>query len=571
MASLKDFLGIINIYQLNDKEYYITEEYDFDKNTDHLKVFILEDVEDFVKKNDCKQISNPIYFLLNGLPTPDGLFSNEIFGITKEERSGIFGYIDLGGYFIHPLIYKKLIRTDRKIRDLVHGTKTFSINSSGELVEDPNGKTGIDFLRKNIDNIKIKSTESSKREQNIKFIEKYKHVMFMKKYLVIPAHYRDVNNDGGRVGVSEINKLYNSLIIATNSIKETQDYGLSTSDANKGRIQEIILAIYDWISGNANDQLEGSTGLSKKLGIVKRSVVSKTSDYGTRLVITAPELKVDKVEDLDIDIGHCALPLTSAMNNFYPYIIFHVRRFFENILTQEKPLYNTDGNVIGREDIKDPLIQFSDDRIKEEIKKFIHGYSSRFTPVIIETISKKKCKVDFRYDIINKNNKEKLDRPLTWCDVFYIAAVEATRNKCVLITRYPIDSCYNQFPSKIIISSTQETEPIIINGTLYKKYPKIRKEDIGTDTSNKFIDSLNMSNLMLGAIGGDYDGDQVSVKGVFTKEANEELINHINSKQYYVGISGNTLRETSRQSIQAIYNLTKVLPETESKLKEIEF
>ena len=30
-------------------------------------------------------------------------------------------------------------------------------------------------------------------------------------------------------------------------------------------------------------------------------------------------------------------------------------------------------------------------------------------------------------------------RRLTWCDIFYMAAVEATKNKNILVTRFPID------------------------------------------------------------------------------------------------------------------------------------
>mgnify|MGYP007092389746 FL=1 len=42
----------------------------------------------------------------------------------------------------------------------------------------------------------------------------------------------------------------------------------------------------------------------------------------------------------------------------------------------------------------------------------------------------------------------------------------------------------------------------IVDRKYYPKYPKIRQEDIGTDTSNKFIDTLNISNLFLNGIGG---------------------------------------------------------------------
>ena len=81
-----------------------------------------------------------------------------------------------------------------------------------------------------------------------------------------------------------------------------------------------------------------------------------------------------------------------------------------------------------------------------------------------------------------------LDRPLTWCDVLYMAACEAVKEKTVLITRFPIDTMYNQFPTMITVSSTIQTEPMVINNTVYKRYPKIRKEDIGIDTRINFVD-----------------------------------------------------------------------------------
>ena len=66
------------------------------------------------------------------------------------------------------------------------------------------------------------------------------------------------------------------------------------------------------------------------------------------------------------------------------------------------------------------------------------------------------------------------------------------------------DSYFNQFPSKVNISSTKITEPMIINNTVYRHYPKIRDNDIGKDTSNLFVDTMNISNQYLKAIGGDY-------------------------------------------------------------------
>ena len=124
------------------------------------------------------------------------------------------------------------------------------------------------------------------------------------------------------------------------------------------------------------------------------------------------------------------------------------------------------------------------------------------------------------------------------------------------------DSFSNQFTTGVEVASTKETEEVEYNGVLYKWYPKIREEDIGTDTSNRFVDTLRFSNVYLAGIGGDYDGDQVTVKGVYTREANDELEHFMYSKQSFVTYGGKPLKEPGSDSIQALYALTKVLSDT---------
>ena len=147
-------------------------------------------------------------------------------------------------------------------------------------------------------------------------------------------------------------------------------------------------------------------------------------------------------------------------------------------------------------------------------------------------------------------------RSMTWCDLFYLAAVDVTRDKAVLITRYPIDSCYNQFPSLINVNSTVKTEPMVINGKFYKTYPRIRKEDIGVNTSNLFIDTLQISNVYLGSIGGDYDGDQVTVKGIYSTDANKEVRDFLQSKNRYISFGQKNIMKTTNEGAIALYSLT---------------
>lgn len=533
------------------------------------------DVESFVKANAVKEVSDPMFFIKDGVPTINGLLSNEIFGITKEERANTFAYIDLHGWFMHPLVYKMWGRMDHRVKDIVHGTKKFIINEHGDFEENENGQNGVDFIRKNIDKIHIRSTESRRRDNKIQYIEKFKKYIFMRKYIVIPAYYRDVQYRSGNMSVGNLNKYYSSLLIASRSLQETEDYGIHMTGAIHGRIQETIVKIYDCLCGTSSDPSDG-TGLSKKKGLVRNTVMSKTADYGTRLVLTAPQLKGETLDDLMVDMDYSALPLASACVNFYPYIIYWCKRFFENEFGagDRHQIITKDGKVNYAE-VKNPLETFSDDNIKAQIKRFIWGYSGRFSPVEVPLSNGKMSYMIFKgHNVsgIDVANREAVDasplitRKMTWCDVLYMAANEAVRDKHILISRYPIDSPYNQLITKARISTIADMEPVYVNGTYYRWYPKIREKDVGTNTSRLFIDSMQISNVFLKAMGGDYDGDQVGVRGVYTVEANEELDDYCKSKMFLINLSGSSKRISTNEAIQSIYSLTKVMSEDKTKL-----
>lgn len=481
---------------------------------DHLRVSLI-DPERLVKVNDLKEITNPISFVRNSVPTSDGLLSNEIFGITKYDRANTFAYIDLHEEFLNPLIYKMWCKVDSNIKACVHGIKYFKINDRGELEEDPeNGDNGIRFLRDNIKKIKIKRTGSRQRDMRVDFIESYigKPEMFIKKYIVCPAFYRDVNSDKGKVSLGAINELYRSLLISVRALRESSEYGLNLTSATRGRIQETLVQIYDWFgSGTTINGEKTSNLIPGKFGIIRQGVMSKTTDYATRLVLSAPELKVERLEDVEADLDYSVLPLASACANFLPFIVYHVRRMFENEFSGDAviPFINKDKSITYLHP-KDYQVEFSDERIKKEIDRFLTGFSNRFIPLEVPTVEG--ITVRYRFKGYNMTAEEYaksdvgkmpiMQRDLTWCDILYQAAVEATKDKHILITRYPIDTYFNQFPTKIKIASTTKTEPMVVGNRFYKNYPYIRQEDIGRNTSNKFIDTLNISNLYLDGIGG---------------------------------------------------------------------
>lgn len=555
--------------------------------TKHFKVEPLK-IDKFVSVNELEACTNPIFFDMNNAPTSEGLLSNQIFGITKDERSNTFAYIDLGKneVFIHPLCYRIWTKIDRHIKEIVHGTRKVRIDKHGELIDDDeNGECGIKFLYKNFNKIKIKRTESSKRDAVIEFLNKYQDRMWIHQMVVIPAYYRDVSTTGKYVGVGDINQIYSKLITAATSLSESQDFGLNLSDSIRGKIQELLGQLYDYFTKGVFNG-EPVTGIAGKFGILRKANLSKTTDYSSRIVLSAPELRTENIEDMITNLDYSAVPLASITANYYPYMIFYMRRFFENMFAgnEQFPFIDSKTGKPVTADISDYQIQFNDERLKEELDRFAHGIANRFRPIeVIDKKAKKTYQVRLlAYNITKEEynkiqNKEEikeypiLNRPMTWCDLIYIAACEVTKDKVVLITRYPMDSYFNQFPTKVNVSSTKDTVPMVVGTEFYPFYPLIRPEDLNTDTTNKFTDTLKICNLYLASIGGDYDGDQVSIKSLYSIEANDELAKQMQSKSHYISLSGECILETDIEGMQSIYNLTMILREDKNKLTNPEF
>lgn len=540
------------------------------------------DVDKYIKVNELKPITNPTFFSAGGAPTSDGLLSNEIFGITQRDRAGTFAYIDLYEYFMDPSCYKTLCKLDSKIKFVASGMKKFKISSDGQLVEDPNGDTGLRWFKKNFDKLKFHRTSSRTRDVRIKYVmHNYKEgKLFLNKYIVIPAFYRDVNTSGKHTGVGQINTLYVHLITAAKALKENGDYGLSMADTTCFRIQETLKTIYDWFCGNTNDAItDKGAGLSGKFGII-RANMAYTSDYSSRLVLTAPELKAETVDDLMVNFDRSAIPLAAAAADFYPFMLFHMRKFFENML-----LNNTTADLIfiSNKTKSDDYVlpsnaiqYFNDDVLKDQLKKFVYSHDNRFLPVEIPN-GKNPIYFKFTGRYVDPKTREVRDvepvynRRLTWVDVIYIAAKKATDGKQMAFTRYPYDDYFNTIYTGIEISSTTETEPLIIYNDFYRFYPKIRESDIGSSSSSKFVDTMQLSNLYLDGAGADYDGDTGQVKGSFFEETNIEIEKFRDSKANFITSGCENIRASSKEAIQSLFNFTLVLRQDLDKMTDPKF
>jgi len=463
----------------------------------------LFDIEEFIKINKLEEVSDPMLFVRGGIPSPTGLLSTDIFGVSINDRKTTYAYIDLQDYFIHPFIYKLLLRLNRNFSHIAHGTKKYIIDK-GVLVEnEETGETGIRFLYNNWEKINFDKNNSMIRNERIDLLNAYKkNVIFTKYWLVIPAFYRDVNLQNiekGKLSHHEINDKYSKIIRMASLLNNNNSFDFALI-STKAKIQDTLVEIYDLLKGK----------LEKKQGLIRKNLLGKSIDYGSRAVISAPTFHTNKWDEMEIDLYHVGVPLGQCCSLFTPFIISWVKGFFRREFEKSGKQYLIiENGKLTPVELDNPELYFNDEYIKKQIDQFIFSYTDRFVPIELPVKGrdpKKPVYMRFAGRIIDKDDPTEgssLDRNVTWCDILYQAAVDVCSDKMVYVTRYPITDYFGTFPSQITVLSTTETMPVFINGTVYPHYPKIDLSKNKDSVSTSFHDTVTMSNLMLKGLGGD--------------------------------------------------------------------
>jgi hypothetical protein len=62
------------------------------------------------------------------------------------------------------------------------------------------------------------------------------------------------------------------------------------------------------------------------------------------------------------------------------------------------------------------------------------------------------------------------------------------------------------------------------------------------------------------------DGDQCTVKGVFSEEANAELDRQLSTKSHYFNLGGKGVRTSNQEAMQSLYSLTLCLEDDKKKM-----
>ena len=536
-----------------------------------MKIWLLDE-EKFVTLNNLKEVTNPISFEKGMIPTEDGLFSNSIFGMNVYDRRHNWAYIDLKQHYMNPKAYITLKSLNRAFESVIYGSKKFIIKD-GLLIEDENGGTGLEWLYKNWEKINFLKNDSSKRTARIDMLNNHKKdEIFFTKWAVSPAFYRDVNmsnSSGGKPKIPEINDMYSAIIRNVGIIQDGTTFDFMIN-AVSGKIQELLVDIYNLMK-------EKITG---KNGYLRRAILGKSVDYCGRIVITATPYNKNSVEDQHINFYNTGVPLSKCCEQLTPFIIWWVNRFFQSKVITKKDQFlvvNDKGEQVYVH-LDNPEVVFNDDYIDKGLTRWVNNPSSRFDPIELPIREDDRKKFGIKGKIYlnmggysyttttyaraafnNHNTTEGtvVSRPITWTDILYMAAVDMSEDKHVEVTRYPMLDYLGTYFSRIYVISTRETVPMIVNDKLYEEYPVVNLNVPKTRIESLFIDSYKICPLYLPGLDGDHDGDQVTSKILFSKEANEDAERIMFSKSNILTIDGASIRSIGNEGIQTLYTLTK--------------
>jgi len=460
------------------------------------------DITDIVNTFNLKEVTNPVHFDKGQSPTSDGLFSYEHFGRAgSSEREKTFAYIDLHERFIHPAAYQALIRLNRKIDSCIAGTKYFKI-VGGELVEDENGGTGIQFLFDNWEKLVFKKTESVQRNVRIDLLKSPKTLIFKNKEIVIPPFYRDINLQTQTHDV--LNDMYAKLIRLSKSLILNQSAEIGNiGHVTRYNIQTTINEIYEYCTS----KIKGSDGL------MHQAVLGKSIDYGARLVISSAHFDSDRYDESLVSYKYAGVPLSQFCVLFFPYVVSKLEKWFKEHLELRRTLsyYDNKTKKAGMATIdQSNLTKFSYDNLVKQINRFIKTPAERFDLVTIPTLEKGEMALFFTGN--RHNVKVSLDvdiegddlgftRQMTWTDILFIICSDIAVDKHVYITRYPLIDYFGTFPARIHLLSTMTTEKLIIDEVKYDFYPVIDLNMNKKKVAINFYDTLQFFNAYLGGLG----------------------------------------------------------------------
>lgn len=470
-----------------------------------MKISLLE-ADRLIQVNKLEEVTSQHLFSNRMMYDPNGLLSNDIFGISKSDRRSTFAYITLKKNFIHPHLYAKVLKSlFKNIEYIIAGQKRYAIKDGWFVEDSENGWTGISSLYDHWDEIDWNKKRSDNKIAKELMGTLSKNQVFIDKIIVIPPAYRDVMLAGtldASDHVSELNDMYQKLIRAVSILQEGGLFARTQYGAQL-KVQTLLVDIYKFFT----DQIAHKTGL------IRRYLLGKSIDYGVRAVISAPTYNHERFEDNMVDVEHTAVPIEMCCSAFYPFIAAWLKNFFTREIINDPNLITFSDPDTGNEFtgiIKDADIQFSEKNIRKMINDYCLNPDNRFKAITMEVINpadkdtKHTAYMILKGNILLSNNASQvLKRPMTITDIIYLACVDVCEKRHVMVSRYPVGTDKGIYLSKVRVQSTVNHVKLVFNGKEYPYYPDIDLKLPTHRVGVQFIDTLVPSNSHLDGMGAD--------------------------------------------------------------------
>lgn len=477
-----------------------------------------------------------------------GLYSNVIFGRQGEPSRDLeYSYINLRTKIFQPVYFNELARLKGLFKEIILGTSHAKWNAREKTFEKAgilDGRTGFSFFLEHFEEIKFKDGRSEERKRRIAFLEKWRSRALIDYMIIMPAGLRDVKRtDEDMPQEDDINPLYRSMMSMANVINKEIVKGNDPSiDGLRRSMQLKFVEIYEHVISL----------VSGKRGFAASKFASRKIFDSTRNVITAMEVGGSSLNDPRMpDVNATEVGVLQLAVAAGPLFIHTLRTGFLSSFIE------TIGQAPELIDVKTltpavdvDLKQKNIDAwaTKEGIKALLNAFKEPTRQMKPAMLAGKYIKLIYqdkeKFIILNDITKlpEGLDkakvRPLTWLELYYINLQDIVPRLRLVQTRYPVTGPGSIYPSHPYLRSTSkalqleqyttDNEP---TGKVYLEYP-----DINSSTYS----SMSVHPLNLAALGGDYDGDMLSMIALWSDEI-KEIDDLLESKRFYLSSTG-TLR-----------------------------
>lgn len=483
-----------------------------------------------------------IYDNVTGDFNKDGLYSSEIFGRPGSRKRNItFGKIKLSTSVIHPKLLRELFKLRSAYREIMEGRIYATFNEKlgdFEISDALSGETGYHFFYSKLDQLKLKRNNSDERNKRIDLFYAFKHLLAIDYLVVYPAGLRDITPKGkSREDEHEINKLYRSVISASKSIPANlANKELPDLDNVRISLQRRVNEVYEMLE----DGFGGKTGffrskvLQRKVGFSQRNVISTFDPTATNL--TSSSL-------LDIRYNRCGL--YSYIKSTLPLLAHVFKTSLLSELCQSNAgtasFFDADNKVFTEKLTSKTISTFQTfDGLEKQVnlfsvkeKRFKHVKVQNGYPLLV-SFKDKELHLIRPSDVQNGMEIAPDARPITWAELYYVAAQFYIKETAALCTRYPVLSIGSIVPCFPFISTTARflTLKTVLNGVV------VDLPEFPVTTGEPLVDTLQINPYNLPGLNADFDGDMMNFTVIMGKESVEAIRNLLGEANNYLSPSG---------------------------------